>query len=208
MVRSLAPRHLVLAAAAMTLALSTALSTLVLPAQAAQAAGASTRTYTYKICYRGAISTSRTTFARTVTATYADARGWRRAGITFTRKNVSCGTLRNTDVTVYLAAPSYVGSFSGCSTRYSCRVGRRVMINLTRWKYGVAHWPASLGLTGYRQMVLNHEIGHWLGRGHRRCAGPGRTAPVMQQQSKRLSGCKANPWPKDHEISSASSTRP
>ena len=52
----------------------------------------------------------------------------------------------------------------------------------------------------YRHMVVNHEMGHWLGSGHQYCGGIGQPAPVMQQQSIDLQGCAFNPWPLDWEL--------
>ncbi len=49
-------------------------------------------------------------------------------------------------------------------------------------------------------MVVNHETGHWLGKGHARCPGKGRLAPVMMQQSKGTHGCRFNPWPTAAEL--------
>ncbi|HET9770006.1 MAG TPA: DUF3152 domain-containing protein, partial [Acidimicrobiia bacterium] len=70
------------------------------------------------------------------------------------------------------------------------------VINEDRWLGATDSWnEVGAPLETYRQMVLNHETGHWLGFGHAFCAGPGRAAPVMQQQSMSLTGCAPNPWP-------------
>jgi len=167
-----------------------------------------TRTYTYKVCYAGSIIASKPYFRRFVAATYADSRGWRRAGIRFVRKDYTCTRLSSTDFTVYLATSSYINRFAGCSAAYSCRYGRRVMINQQRWLHAVSFWPSPPGLRGYRHMVINHETGHWLGQQHRNCPRRGAYAPVMQQQSISLQGCRAHAWPLPNEISSVRSTMP
>jgi hypothetical protein len=166
------------------------------------------RTYTYKVCYAGNIVASKPYFQKFVAATYADSRGWRRAGIRFVHKDYTCARLGNTDFTVYLATASYIGRFAGCSAAYSCHNGRRVMINQGRWRHAVSFWPSIPGLRGYRHMVINHETGHWLGQHHRYCPRPGATAPVMQQQSISLQGCRAHAWPLPNEIRSVRSTLP
>ena len=87
-----------------------------------------------------------------------------------------------------------------CSSTYSCRVGRYVIINQDRWLHTTPVWKDSgLGRRNYRHLVVNHETGHWLGHRHAYCGGPGQLAPVMQQQSKGLQGCRANPWPLPRE---------
>jgi len=85
--------------------------------------------------------------------------------------------------------------------KYSCQNGPIVAINADRWRDSVPHWPGDLA--SYRTMLLNHEMGHLLGQHHSPCPGPGRTAPVMQQQSGGLDGCAANSWPLDDEIARA-----
>jgi hypothetical protein len=128
-----------------------------------------------------------------VAATYADPRGWVRGHHRF--KRVSTGG----DFTVLLAEARYVPTYNSiCSILYSCRVGRNVIINQDRWRYGSRYFPGTLAQ--YRQMVINHETGHWLGNRHAYCGGAGQLAPVMQQQSKGMQGCKPNAWPLAREL--------
>jgi hypothetical protein len=154
------------------------------------------RRVTYDVITRGRITTSVARFKRQAQETYADARGWRAGGIAFHRVALN-GTKRKADFTLVLAAASTLPSFSpGCSTFWSCRVGRFVVINQDRWKFASPAWNrARAGLRDYRHLVINHETGHWLGHGHRGCPARGRPAPVMMQQSKGLDGCRFNPWP-------------
>jgi hypothetical protein len=149
------------------------------------------RRVTYDVATRGRITTSVATFKRQAQETYADARGWRAGGISF--RPVAHGG----DFTLVLAEASTLPSFGAeCSTYWSCRVGRFVVVNQDRWKFASPSWnQARAGLRDYRHLVVNHETGHWLGHGHRGCPGPGRPAPVMMQQSKGLDGCRFNPWP-------------
>jgi hypothetical protein len=74
------------------------------------------------------------------------------------------------------------------------------VIDDDRWSQGSRNWPGPR--SAYRQMVLNHETGHWLGLAHAYCPGPGALAPVMQQQSIDLQGCAMNSWPLEWELDS------
>jgi hypothetical protein len=96
---------------------------------------------------------------------------------------------------VLASAGAVPGFSSACSATWSCRVGRYVIINQTRWATASPAWNAAgRSLRDYRHLVVNHETGHWLGHGHRQCSGRG-LAPVMMQQSKGTGGCSFNPWP-------------
>lgn len=154
-------------------------------------------------------------FAATAAATFADPRGWNLGGsLRFDR--VDGGG----DFTLWLTADALMSTFGGaCDVMWSCRNGRNVVINEARWLGASDSWnegwelhqpsPGQIGapLSTYRQMVLNHESGHWLGFGHASCSGPGRRAPVMLQQSMSLTGCAPNPWPLDSERAALAARR-
>lgn len=87
---------------------------------------------------------------------------------------------------------------------YSCAGYREVVLNSDRWFTGSKYWPGSVPV--YRQMLVNHEVGHTLGQHHRTCPRDGAYAPVMMQQSKGMTTngntCKPNPWPRPYEKNS------
>ena len=153
------------------------------------------RTVSYHVETRGRIVSNLSEFRRLARASLNDPRGWRVTGVAF--KEVPSGG----SMTLVLAEASRVPAFSsGCSSNWSCRVGRYVVINQKRWRSASPAWNRYGGsLRGYRHMVVNHETGHWLGHGHRSCPAGGALAPVMQQQSISLGGCRFNPFPTKRE---------
>jgi hypothetical protein len=151
------------------------------------------RLHTYVVRTRGHVVADVASFAASAAQTYADPRGWLRAHHRFRRVR------SDGDFTLLLAQARFLPTYSGvCSTSYSCRVGRFVIINETRWRHSSTHFTGDLPT--YRSMVVNHETGHWLGWPHAFCSGSGRLAPVMQQQSKGMQGCRPNAWPLAREI--------
>ncbi|MFU8873613.1 DUF3152 domain-containing protein [Micromonospora sp. SL4-19] len=109
------------------------------------------------------------------------------------------------DFTIYLATRDTAGRLclnGGINIRKggvpytSCRVSGKVVINLDRWRTSAPHLvKARMPLDTYRLYVVNHEVGHQLGHHHEGCPGAGKPAPVMQQQTLFLDGCRPNPWP-------------
>jgi hypothetical protein len=158
-----------------------------------------TRTFTYEVRTRGTVLADVDVFRRVAAQTMNDRRGWSLGGSIRFREVASGGSF-----TLWLAAPSELPGFSPvCSTQYSCRVGRNVIINDARWRLGTGSWP---DVAEYRHYVINHELGHWLGRGHVSCPAAGGRAPVMQQQSISLQGCTSNTWPLLSERRAVAST--
>lgn len=150
--------------------------------------------FTYSVRTKGPVTADLETFKRLAQDTYDDPRGWRAAGYEFRR--VASGG----DFTLVLATADMVPTFSSeCSSSWSCRVGRYVIINQTRWLHASPAWNrAHETLRDYRHLVVNHETGHWLGHPHATCPGSG-PAPVMMQQSKGHGGCSFNPFPLPRE---------
>jgi hypothetical protein len=134
-------------------------------------------------------------FAATVDATLADPRSWTASGELRVQRVAWPET---EDFTVYLATAATserMCAEGGLHTAgyTSCRLPGQVIINLDRWLTAVPDYAAPLAV--YREYVINHEVGHEFGELHEACPGPGRPAPVMQQQTYGLAGCVANAWP-------------
>lgn len=134
-------------------------------------------------------------FAGFVLATLNDDRGWGHGGAaTFAR------TDGDAPIVVVLASPQTSAGLCGDLRTHgmlSCRNGPQVVLTFHRWVNGTDEYADNV--TGYRQYVVNHEVGHALGHGHERCPGSGEPAPVMQQQTLGLKGCTQNPWPHPDE---------
>ncbi|SEC55419.1 DUF3152 domain-containing protein [Streptomyces sp. TLI_105] len=140
-------------------------------------------------------------FADAVQKTLNDKRSWAGRGeMTFER--ISSG---EPEFVITLASPGTTGAWcakSGLDTtvdNVSCDSAstQRVMINAFRWAKGSETFGPK-AMHAYRQMLINHEVGHRLGHGHVSCRTPGALAPVMQQQTKSLDidgiKCRPNPW--------------
>ncbi|MFG2299169.1 DUF3152 domain-containing protein [Streptomyces sp. NPDC048603] len=136
--------------------------------------------------------------AREVDAVLADERGWIRddrygfqltaqGGVDFT---VRIATPQTTDRLCEVTTPELVGETN-------CRAGHTVVVNLKRWQQGSPNFDGPV--SEYRALIINHEVGHEIGRGHETCPGAGKPAPAMMQQLKGLQGCKANAWPYDRD---------
>ena len=149
----------------------------------------------FDISSRGALKGDVNEFANVVESTLTDNRGWIRAGVKFSKVS-SEGRLH-----VVLASGAEIDKYAGCSAELSCTVYPYVLINDARWLGATDSYnSAGLSLTSYRQMVINHEVGHFLGHDHISTCGAGGVAPVMLQQSTGLRGCTGNSWPLDSEL--------
>ncbi len=159
------------------------------------------RKYTYRVDVEEGLGLDGVLFAEAVQKTLNDDRSWAHDGArTFER--VSSG---RPDFVITLASPGTTATWcakSGLDTtedNVSCdsAATERVMINAYRWAQGSKTYGDKM--YAYRQMLINHEVGHRLGHGHVTCDKDGALAPVMQQQTKFLDHdgihCLPNAWP-------------
>ncbi|MFJ8749638.1 DUF3152 domain-containing protein [Streptomyces sp. NPDC102441] len=150
----------------------------------------------YRVEVEDGIGVDPDSAAEDVAEILADPRGWSKGGTrTFTQVDddsaglvIKIGTPKTTD--------RLCGQY-GLDTggEVNCRGGKNVMVNLDRWLLGSPTFDGSA--TEYRALIINHEVGHWLGHGHETCPGAGKPAPAMMQQIKGLKGCTSNAWPYD-----------
>jgi Protein of unknown function (DUF3152) len=137
-----------------------------------------------------------TDFAAKVDETLGDPRSWI-AGGKYRLQQVPQSSsyeftiyLVTSNTTRHMCAPLPTNGFT------SCRQGSHVVLNLDRYMTSVAGYrSAKVPLDIYRTYMINHEVGHVLGRDHELCPAKGDLAPVMQQQTLGLHGCVANAWP-------------
>ena len=149
------------------------------------------RRVTYSVRTRGRVTASMKVFRRQAQETFDHPRGWRAAGVAVppgaAGRRLHPRARRGRHAAVVLRRGARCGGRAAS--------GRHVVINQLRWRHASPAWNrAGRSLRDYRHLVVNHETGHWLGRGHAGCHRRGR-APVMMQQSKGTGGCRFNPWP-------------
>ncbi|URN13154.1 DUF3152 domain-containing protein [Streptomyces radiopugnans] len=149
-------------------------------------------------------------FAEAVHRTLNDERSWSHGGArTFERVSGKPGESGGVSpaFVITLASPSTTAKWcarSGLDTtvdNVSCDSAstERVMINAYRWARGADTFGPDR-IREYREMLINHEVGHRLGKGHVNCPKEGALAPVMMQQTKYLTvggaTClRPNAWP-------------
>lgn len=141
-------------------------------------------------------------FAKAVHKTLNDKRSWGHGG----KRSFERVDHGHTDFVITLASPRTTDEWcakSGLDTseeHVSCDSAStdRIMINGYRWARGAKTFERE-HIHQYRQMLINHEVGHRLGHNHVGCPKKGELAPVMMQQTKYLTTdgvrCRPNAWP-------------
>lgn len=153
---------------------------------------------TFGVHVDGALAITKPVFAARLFSILCEPRGWTRSDSIRWRYEPDGTTLvglRTADHTEERCL-----QLVGLSVRryFSCGTFAEVVLNADRWFRGSDF--LTLSVARYRRLLVNHELGHAIGQGHRGCPGRGRNAPVMMQQSKGLHGCIANEYPTGSEL--------
>lgn len=170
-----------------------------IPGEDSAAAATSGRVVRYTVGIENGLGLPVDDFAATVRTILVARRGWQAVKnvrfVAVSPDQAAAGM--RADIAIVLASPSLVDRLCHPLKTHgevSCYARGRVVLNARRWWTGAATYPGNLA--GYRTYLVNHEVGHALGHGHQRCPGKGKRAPLMLQQTLRLDGCLAYPYPR------------
>jgi len=146
--------------------------------------------YTYSIEFDENIVINRNLVIKKINEVLDDKRGWERLGYRFRY------VIRKSDAEFKIKIVNEekivkICKFSGLSCADMTR--KIIYINVKRWRRGSK--GSKLTLDNYRTYLINHEMGHLLGRGHNKCGKGDTKVPVMVQQTLGIGDCKPNPWP-------------
>lgn len=159
------------------------------PVSASSDTKSTTITYTVEVETNLPFATEEVAVA--VDRTLQDKRGWTAKNATTFARVAGASNTR-----ILLATPATADRLCAplkTNGDLSCRNGQLVVLNAKRWAEGALAYGNDVA--EYRRYLVNHEVGHRLGRGHQTCPAPGSKAPLMLQQTKGLQGCEKNPWP-------------
>ncbi|MGW0657701.1 DUF3152 domain-containing protein [Streptodolium elevatio] len=161
-----------------------------------------TRNYTYRVEVEQGLGLDGELFAAAVQQTLNDPRSWANGN-----KKSFARTDGSADFVIRLASPGTTHKLcdaAGLDTsiqNVSCDAAGSPWVVINAWRWAEGSPTFGDDMLGYRQMLINHEVGHRLGRNHETEAClPGGLAPVMMQQTKALEAdnglmCAPNPWP-------------
>lgn len=116
-------------------------------------------------------------------------RGWKKFGYNF--KYIAFS--KNVNFTFYFTSEETIQKICNLSGLSCADLNSNIIyINANNWRNGST--KSKLSLDDYRTYVINHEVGHIIGKSHVTCSGFNKV-PVMVQQTLGIGNCKPNPWP-------------
>ncbi len=150
----------------------------VVPGSAAAVGGGLVHTFSVEVEDGVRLADGDLSFGRTVERVLDDPRGWTAGGDVALRR-VDAG---EPDLRIRLTAQDTARRVCGFELPFdtSCRIDGAVYLSAARWTRGAMAFD---DLGAYREYMINHEVGHFLGHPHEPCDAHGSPAPVMMQQT-------------------------
>ncbi|WP_436773511.1 DUF3152 domain-containing protein [Yinghuangia sp. YIM S09857] len=174
----------------------------VVPGKVPAPVSGAAKKYTYRVEVEQGLGLDGELFAAAVQQTLNDTRSWANGN----KKSFS-RTDGTADFVIRLASPGTTHKLcdmAGLDTsiqNVSCDAASTPWVVINAWRWAEGSPTFGDDMLGYRQMLINHEVGHRLGRNHETEAClPGGLAPVMMQQTKSVEAdnglmCTPNAWP-------------
>jgi hypothetical protein len=152
-------------------------------------------TYTY--CTSATSQAESEVLSDSVASTLTDSTGWSLGGrLRFAPVQNNC------NLSIRLVRATQMSSLSAtCSGQSTCRLGNQIELNLSNWMVPPTTWTQGTG--SYRQQMIEHEIGHWLGFDHGSCTLKSSAVPILESPTVILNGCSPN-W---YQLSSVTSNK-
>lgn len=151
--------------------------------------------YRYNIIIDESLNLRKNLIEEKIESVLDDSHGWKKLGYKFHRSTT------NLDFVITIVPNKIVKkvcNFDGLSCATMFRNKNKtdiIFLNLKKWQKGSAKSKQNVDL--YRTYMINHEVGHILGRGHikHEDCKPGTKCPIMVQQTLGIGKCKPNVFP-------------
>lgn len=149
---------------------------------------------TYTVKFHKNLKIAKESCVQKIISVLNDSRGWKKSGYSLKYYK----DILIPDFVIVFTSSKWIANYCNLPG-LSCTDLRKneIYINLDNWRNGSKN--SGLNLNDYRTYVINHEVGHILGKKHVVCSIEGAKVPVMMQQTLGIGKCSPNPWPLDWE---------
>jgi hypothetical protein len=152
--------------------------------------------YSYTVEFSNSLSLKKNKIINKIQDVLTNKKGWSKLGYNFNFMDVNT----NPHFCIKIVPESTIVricKFKGLSCADSNT--NTIYININLWRKGSS--KSKLNLEDYRTYLINHEVGHILGKQHidKNTLKPRTKAPVMIQQTLGINDCIPNCWPLNWE---------
>lgn len=138
---------------------------------------------TFSYCLDASSTAEAKVLSSSASNAFSDLAGWNLGGrLKFVQVSSNC------NFGIDLMPASSMSSVStACAGQTTCGVGSTLALNLSNWLAAPAAWIG--GIDSYREQMISHEVGHWLGFSHASCFAKSSPVPILEDPTVELDGC-------------------